>query len=686
MFQVSVTDPLPKQICRDCQIKLNACHELAVSSLRTEDKLTLLLRENKLCTDGASEHQCPLCLEGKMQIVKRSGIYRKEDLQNDLIASNNGRHKTNSVKTDDNSKNSVIGLPSAGLSDDGLLPVPEGEFACSVCNESLTDVTAIRSHRCVTKMKNSHYSCVICNEKNFIHSHELEAHYRRHGISEKIFFCELCSYSCRELDDVTEHARTCRAEISQVHCNACGGTFPKDESTNGHECHSLSSDCLETKVKFSTELEAPTKSARKRQSIRYSCHFCDKRFARKVNLQKHISSTHNESSDDPIAARCYKCRKCNEAFVREADAAMHANVRHGLPSNGHDRVTEELTVGSLYSCEYCERCFTMPSSLHDHREAEHDKQIHYSCPTCVETFDSHKRLAAHKSLRSHHKPLDYINAKQLYLCKYCDKTFLHRPTLSAHVLQHRELAPYLCRPCGLNFETYREVATHRDVVHPYQSELHESSSRSYKCQYCGKLFSHEFVLVKHIRMHTGERPHKCSICGKGFSQSSGLYTHMKIHSDLRPYNCPSCPRTFKIKGDRNNHVKKHSGNRPYKCEFCSKAFMTQHVYSQHRRIHTNERPYKCEICGEAFRRSYVRTVHMRRHTGEKPHLCDLCPKTYRQRSDLVKHRKVQHGIIVNATSEIVFADERENDTYDSFSKSDNKIVENTGDCSMMLTL
>ena len=51
---------------------------------------------------------------------------------------------------------------------------------------------------------------------------------------------------------------------------------------------------------------------------------------------------------------------------------------------------------------------------------------------------------------------------------------------------------------------------------------------------CGKVYSQNGDLQKHIRTHTGHKPYKCDICDKGFNQNSHLQQHIRMHTGDKP--------------------------------------------------------------------------------------------------------------------------------------------------------
>ncbi|XP_014246314.1 transcriptional activator cubitus interruptus isoform X2 [Cimex lectularius] len=146
--------------------------------------------------------------------------------------------------------------------------------------------------------------------------------------------------------------------------------------------------------------------------------------------------------------------------------------------------------------------------------------------------------------------------------------------------------------CGLQFPTQRNLVNHINNDHI------NANKKSFICQWedCSrdeKPFKAQYMLVVHMRRHTGEKPHKCTFegCRKAYSRLENLKTHLRSHTGEKPYTCeyPGCSKAFSNASDRAKHQNRtHSNEKPYVCKApgCTKRYtdpssLRKHVKTVH---------------------------------------------------------------------------------------------------------
>ncbi|KAF4518856.1 hypothetical protein B566_EDAN006707 [Ephemera danica] len=148
------------------------------------------------------------------------------------------------------------------------------------------------------------------------------------------------------------------------------------------------------------------------------------------------------------------------------------------------------------------------------------------------------------------------------------------------------------RDCGLEFATQDELVKHINNDH-----IH-ANKKSFVCRWTScsreeKPFKAQYMLVVHMRRHTGEKPHKCTFegCYKAYSRLENLKTHLRSHTGEKPYMCeyPGCTKAFSNASDRAKHQNRtHSNEKPYVCKApgCTKRYtdpssLRKHVKTVH---------------------------------------------------------------------------------------------------------
>ena len=262
------------------------------------------------------------------------------------------------------------------------------------------------------------YECEVCNKGFRMKSHLTD--HRRIHTGEKPFACPQCDKTFRQKSALTQHLLSAcqkrlfrddnetpktvtagkrgRRKIKNM-CGVCSKIFTSKNALEKHmKTHEISDSVIEenamlelenmpdfsalaqddlqlTILKQEPEVaddSSPTKNGHAYDySLKYTCHFCQKRFSRRGQLIKHLRSHKDEKSPSNQPETHYKCTLCDKIIDKENDIEKHVH--------SHEK---------KFKCAKCGMVFFEDSEL----------KAHTGSPVCMENFANLLTVIAERSI------------------------------------------------------------------------------------------------------------------------------------------------------------------------------------------------------------------------------------------------------------------------------------------------
>lgn len=139
----------------------------------------------------------------------------------------------------------------------------------------------------------------------------------------------------------------------------------------------------------------------------------------------------------------------------------------------------------------------------------------------------------------------------------------------------------------------------------------ESDPSKFACRTCGKAFTLQRLLNRHMKCHSDTKRYLCTFCGKGFNDTFDLKRHTRTHTGVRPYKCNHCEKSFTQRCSLESH--------------CLKVHGFNHSYDYKQR---RSKVYVCEDCGHTTKEPEVHYVHLKEQHPYSPALLKFYDKRH----------------------------------------------------------
>lgn len=343
---------------------------------------------------------------------------------------------------------------------------------------------------------------------------------------QKLVKCLTCKGEC-DLETLVNKNRP--EEQIQLQCCECENVYKNRRSflkhfATIHEKRESNFNCRKCGEIFSSWRARIAHEAKMHgDGFKYECSTCQKKFFRSDHWKEHEKCC-AKVSDSGI----FSCSICLFTFQREDTFKKHLETAHPGANEGDDEYVKRAE-------NYAQRYSSRKSQV----EADQPSVSGTTCSACKRVFKNSSSMTKHYNL---------FHTNQMWSCKQCGETFLHRSTKVSHMSKvHGVKKPFECPEPDCHYSCFKKD---RFSAH---MEKHEDPRKMFPCPICQQEFKSYNTMTVHRARHMTKNALVCPTCSKQFLDKRNYITHLKLHTQEDLYHCDVCFRGF----TRKDHMRKH---------------------------------------------------------------------------------------------------------------------------------